>query len=361
MKQTSELGKPTLFGVSTLFSTINLAIVDADQNIAYLTRKLLSSLGFNRIFIVHSGEDVIELMKEEPIDIIITDWETSSMGGIDLAKFLRRSPESPNRMLPVIMLTAHADRYHIEKARDSGVTEYVIKPFSAKTLLERIYAVVENPRGFIISKKYIGPDRRRISSLSLPATVDNTREFIERKPPLVIPKEQLAGLVVDDTPRIIMPDHTLKKKMGFEVPVDLITNSETIAQSEELVNSLEGTFIVDIMKEVNNLEKAYKLLVDNPDHAKRLVISMKESAYVIKSRSGTFGFSRASEVADLLHKFCQDSYDKENKYHLIILEKHIQTISVIFSQRIKGDGGEVGAALLSDLAKLIERYLHRKD
>ena len=49
-------------------------------------------------------------------------------------------------------------------ARDSGVTEYLIKPFTAKVLLERVNEIVENPRSFVLCKNYIGPDRRRTSS-----------------------------------------------------------------------------------------------------------------------------------------------------------------------------------------------------
>lgn len=361
MKPLADLGKPTMFGATHLFAPINIAIVDADQKIAEMVRRLLSNLGFNHIYIVHDGLDLLKLMQEEPIDIVVTEWETKHMGGLELATHLRQSIDSPNRMIPIIMLTGYADRAHIQKARDAGITEYVAKPFSAKTLLERIYAVVENPRGFVIAKNFIGPDRRRISSLTLPPMADETREYIERKAPVIVPKEHLSQLIMDDTPRIIMPDNALKKKIGIEVPVDIITHMDTITQSEALITSYEDTFIQAIMKEVATLEKAYTMLVQNPDHSKRLIISIKEAAFTIKSRAGTFGFSRATEVADLLHKFCQNAYDRENKYHLIILEKHIQTISVIFTHKIKGDGGEVGAELLKDLAKLIDLYLHRKD
>ncbi len=148
------------------------------------------------------------------------------------ALHLRRSLDSPNRMIPILLLTARNDPHDIRAARDAGVSEYLIKPFSAKTLLERVHAVVEDPRSFILSKNFVGPDRRRISSLSLPPDPDNARTYFERKSALVVPREQLKQLILDDIPRMIMPDYTLKKKIGFEVPVELITDPRTVAKSE---------------------------------------------------------------------------------------------------------------------------------
>jgi len=359
MKAAPDLAKASLLTPSKLFAAVNIVIADPDYKLALLIKKLLATLGCRRIYIVGDGAEVIELMKEEAIDIVITDWQMKIMGGIDLAVYLRQSIDSPGRMVPIVMLTARNSRKDIQTARDAGITEYVVKPFSAKTLFDRMYAIVENPRGFVLTKSFVGPDRRRISSLTLPPDAESTREFIERRPPIIVPKDQLKQIILDDTPRMIMPDYSLKKKVSAEI--ELFADAKVLEQSEDIIHDAEEEFFIIIMKDVTTLERAYELLVLNPDNVRRLLMNIKEAAYSITSRAGTFGYTRASEVANLLYHFCQQEYDKDNKYHLIILEKHIQTIAVIFENKIKGDGGMVGEELLQDLTILVDRYLHRKD
>jgi len=63
--------------------------------------------------------------------------------------------------VPIIMLTGHSEKKRVISARDAGVTEFLAKPISAKSLYQRILNIVINPRPFIKSKGYFGPDRRR--------------------------------------------------------------------------------------------------------------------------------------------------------------------------------------------------------
>lgn len=361
MKPITELTKPSLLGNSSLFATVNIAIADPDTRMAQLVKKVLYTLGCQRIFLVRDGQEALDLLKGEQVDMLVTDWELKHINGIELTQFIRQSLDSPNRMLPIIMLTARNDKQNIRVARDAGISEYLIKPFSAKTLMERVHAVVEDPRCFILCKSFTGPDRRRISSLSLPPDPDENHAFKERRPPIIVPKEQLQQIILDDTPRMVMPDYTLKKKIGFDIPSELIVNPLTIAKSEEEIKSLQDDFLQSIMKDVESLKDNLQILVRSPDNAKKLVKAIQDSADSIKSRAGIFGYIRATEVANQLYNFCRRYYDKDNKNHLIILEKHIQTIAVIFAQKVTGDGGEVGADLIRDLAKLIHKYMNRKD
>ena len=164
---------------------------------------------------------------------------------------------------------------------------------------------------------------------------------------------------MDDTPRIVMPDYTMKKKIGFDVPAELLVNPLLIAKSEEEIKNVREDFLNSIMKDVHDMESDFTLLVQSPDNAKKLVKAIQVAAERVAARAGIFGYIRATEVATQLHQFCRKHYDKENKYHLIILEKHIQTIAVIFAQNITDDGGQVGGELLRDLARLIHKYIHK--
>ena len=361
MKPISEQDKPSLLSNQTFFAEITIAICDPDIYLAALVKNILSTLGCARIFVVADGQSLLDLMKEEKIDIIITDWQTKNLSGIDITTHLRQSLDSMNRMIPIIMLTARTGRHDIQTARDAGITEYIVKPFSAKTLLDRVYSVVKDPRSFILCKTYIGPDRRRISSMTLPPNPDENHKFFERKSPVIVPKEALQQIILDDTPRMILPDYSLKKKIGFDVPDELIINPLSIAKSEEEIGKMQAQFVTSMLKDLDALHAAYALIIHSPDNLKTSLKTIKDSAASIKARAGVFGYTRASEVANQLYNFCQSYYDKDNAHHLIIIEKHIQTISVIFAQKITGDGGDTGRELMIDLARLINKYLNRKE
>jgi len=357
--QSPDIDKPSLLHSSDRFASLNIVICDPDHNVAVLVRNILATLGFNRMFIVHDGDEVLELMREEKLDFVVTDWDMERFSGIDLIYHLRKSLESPNRMIPIIMLTARNARKDIQSARDAGITEYIIKPFTAKTLLERIYEIVKEPRGFIICKSYIGPDRRRVSSMELPPDPDEHHNFQERKPALIVDKEVLQQVLMDDTPRMIMPDYSIKKKVGYEVPDILLINPLALANSEQEIKNVQDEFMVMMLQDVETLQKSFSALTASTDNAKQLLSAIQDASFSIKSRAGIFGYVRATEVAGQLHNFCRRYYDKDNPDHLVILEKHIQTIAAIFNQKITGDGGEVGRALIIDLARLINKYMKK--
>ena len=78
-----------------------------------------------------------------------------------LVRALRNDRESPSPYVPIIMLTAYSNYEDVCATRDSGVTEYLVKPFSVRALADRILSVIDHPRPFVRSPDYFGPDRRR--------------------------------------------------------------------------------------------------------------------------------------------------------------------------------------------------------
>jgi DNA-binding response OmpR family regulator len=81
--------------------------------------------------------------------------------GLELTQMIRQPDGVGNPYAPIIMLTGHSEKRRVMVARDAGVTEFLAKPISAKGLYQRILNVVANPRPFIRTKNYFGPDRRR--------------------------------------------------------------------------------------------------------------------------------------------------------------------------------------------------------
>jgi two-component system chemotaxis response regulator CheY len=155
---------------------LHVLVVDDDTLMQKLVKDVLLILGFIKITVVNKGEKAIEIIASEDVDLIICDWRMPGMSGIDLVKHVRNLPVCKNTFVSIIMLTGNAEKQNIIEARDVGITEYLIKPFSAKDLCTRIIEIIENPREFVISEKYKGPSRRRKESKIPIGIVDRRKE-----------------------------------------------------------------------------------------------------------------------------------------------------------------------------------------
>ncbi len=140
---------------------VSVLIADPDLQVNNLVKEVLGKVGFTNVRTVTSGESALNILRQNEVDLLITDWRMSPVNGLQLIDFLRTDPNSPNPYLPIIMLTGKAELKDVSTARDKGVTEFMVKPFNAKSLYERLVVVIENPRSFILSNRYSGPDRRR--------------------------------------------------------------------------------------------------------------------------------------------------------------------------------------------------------
>ena len=126
-----------------------------------LIASVLEALGVGSVFNAENGDQGFDVFRRNNNDIVIADWHMAPTDGIQLAQMIRKSPQSPNRMVPIILITGYSAMPRVAAARDAGVTEFMVKPFSANDLAKRIAYVINKPRDFIDSKDYFGPDRRR--------------------------------------------------------------------------------------------------------------------------------------------------------------------------------------------------------
>ena len=142
---------------------VKILIVDDMQPMLDLTKSVLKIFGFKLVFTAPNAEEAFEIVCKEDPDLIITDWMMSPVDGLEFAKQVRRDPLSPNPYVPVLMMTGFSARFRVENARDAGITEFMVKPFSARDLYKRVVQIVERPRQFVEAGEFFGPDRRRKS------------------------------------------------------------------------------------------------------------------------------------------------------------------------------------------------------
>lgn len=145
------------------FKAVSILVVDDMRPMATLVSSLLKIFGFQNIYVAHDPEDAFEQFCRYKPDIVLTDWLMQPFDGIELIRRIRRDPRSPNKYTPVIMMTGYSHRARVESARDMGVTEFLVKPFTAKDLYARIEQLIERPRQFVDAGDgtFFGPDRRR--------------------------------------------------------------------------------------------------------------------------------------------------------------------------------------------------------
>lgn len=140
---------------------LSVLLVDDNQHMRALIREILRSTGMSE---VHEAADAVaafEMLKSMQIDILVVDYSMPIIDGVEFIKMIRTGADSPNPFLPIIMLTGHSERNKVFAARDAGVTEFMVKPITAKGLMTRLAAIVERPRPFVRAGDYFGPDRRR--------------------------------------------------------------------------------------------------------------------------------------------------------------------------------------------------------
>jgi two-component system, chemotaxis family, chemotaxis protein CheY len=111
-------------------------VVDDFSTMRRIVKGLLNELGYSDITEADDGTTALPLLRNGSFDFLITDWNMPGMAGLDLLKAVRGDARLAK--LPVLMLTAEAKREQIIEAAQAGVSGYVIKPFTAATLKEKI-------------------------------------------------------------------------------------------------------------------------------------------------------------------------------------------------------------------------------
>ncbi len=121
-------------------SKIRILVVDDFSTMRGIARKLLADVGFDDVVDAESGPQALALLDASQIDLLILDWNMPDMSGLVVVQAIRGSDDF--QTLPILMVTAEARRDQILAAIDAGVDDYMLKPFTAETLAEKIDKVL---------------------------------------------------------------------------------------------------------------------------------------------------------------------------------------------------------------------------
>lgn len=120
---------------------MKILIVDDFSTMRRIIKNLLRDLGFTNTMEADDGTTALPMLQKGSYDFLVTDWNMPGMQGIDLLKAVREDPDIAS--MPVLMVTAESKRDQIIEAAQAGVNGYVVKPFTAQTLKEKIDKIFE--------------------------------------------------------------------------------------------------------------------------------------------------------------------------------------------------------------------------
>lgn len=124
---------------------MKILIVDDFSTMRRIIKNLLRDLGFNNTAEADDGTTALPMLQGGNFDLLVTDWNMPGMQGIELLKHVRA--DESLKTLPVLMVTAEQKREQIVEAAQAGVNGYIVKPFTAQTLKEKLEKIFERIQG----------------------------------------------------------------------------------------------------------------------------------------------------------------------------------------------------------------------
>ena len=144
-----------------VLDNVNVLVLDDSKHMTKLVVEILIALGVRNYREANDAAKAFEELKHFAADLLIVDWYMQPLDGLEFVRLVRKAKDSPNPYIPIIMLSGFTEMRRVIEARDAGVNEFLAKPISAKALYQRVASIIDNPRPFVRSEGYFGPDRRR--------------------------------------------------------------------------------------------------------------------------------------------------------------------------------------------------------
>lgn len=143
-------------------SSLSALVLDDNHYERGISLDQLRAMGFGRAIGAANIAEAWETLRLVNPDVVLMDWVGGpGPAGLDFARRIRKHEETPNRAVPMFMLTSRGSAADVELARRTGVDGYLRKPISSLALLQRVKTVLVNPQPFIVTTTYVGPCRRR--------------------------------------------------------------------------------------------------------------------------------------------------------------------------------------------------------
>ncbi len=342
------------------FQHVNIFLVEDNVYVRRILESVLRQMTVGHVTTAKDGIDAIEKLKTSGpavgggsrFDIIISDMVMAPVDGLLLLKWVRESKDSPNRFMPFIMMSGAADDDNVQKARDMGVNEFLAKPFSASSVAERLLQLVDQPRQFVATRDYFGPDRQRRRE----GNEEERRELTAKDATIVYSSERVVRPKEANQFYLFRLPNRLREKVGGAglnergmLPLDTLDEADDILQR----NSFEfHDWALDYLSVMSRIcDKALEL----PEQRRRKPFEkINEIAHELRGQGGTFGYPLITAVGKMLYEITGFSCSVDETA-IRIVKAHIDTMRVVFRDKVTGDGEEVGRELMKALIQVIRK------
>ena len=137
-----------------------ILVADPSSYMSMLIHSMLRGFGSNKVLEARSSTNVLQVLTNQKIDILICDSRLPPHGGLPLTRAIRRKQDNANRTIPILVMTSDGRETTVKLARDAGANMVIAKPMSPGSLYDRLAWIAFNPRQFVDTPTYFGPDRR---------------------------------------------------------------------------------------------------------------------------------------------------------------------------------------------------------
>jgi two-component system, chemotaxis family, chemotaxis protein CheY len=148
--------------IANLLSSLNVLIVEDNAFTRRINRGILAHLGIKTVHEAADGAAGLEAIRRYAPDLVIVDWELPLLNGGELVRMVRSPETFPLPDVPIIVLTCHGQRWRVIEAQRCGANEFLVKPASAQTVLQRILSIFLKPRPMVRLPNYYGPQPRDV-------------------------------------------------------------------------------------------------------------------------------------------------------------------------------------------------------
>lgn len=137
-----------------------ILVADPSPYLGMVTHSMLRGFGATKVLEVRSSVGVMMTLTGQKVDILLCDSALPPHGGLNLTQAIRRNTSNENRTLPILVMCSDTRDSTVKNARDAGANMVIAKPMSPASLYDRLAWIAFNPRKFVDTATYFGPDRR---------------------------------------------------------------------------------------------------------------------------------------------------------------------------------------------------------
>jgi len=336
-------------------------LVEDNGYVCQILRELLFDLSVGQVQTANSGVEAIEIMKSMgsdydeggPFDLIISDMMMTPIDGMLLLKWVREGKESPDRFVPFLMMSGAADDDNVKLARDKGVNEFLAKPFSASTVAEKVLALINRPRQFVATRDYFGPDRQRRRLLF--EDTEDRRVMTEKDATVVYSSRKVLRPKKDGEVYLFRLQNRLLEKAGGLSGKPGVIPLSLLKEADGKLDRSATEFHDWALDYLRSLSRLCVVAAKAPEAKRRKPFEhINLIAHELRGQGGTFGYPLITEVGKMLYQITGFSCST-NDTAIDIVKAHIDTMRVVFRDKVTGDGGEIGRDLMEALNQAITR------